>query len=71
MEAIYTKSAAPSHATLFAREIEVLRLTATGATNREIAQMLLITEGTVKTYVSNIFSRLGLQDRTQAATPMR
>jgi DNA-binding NarL/FixJ family response regulator len=49
------------------REIEVLRLIATGATNREIAEELVISEGTVKNHVSNILSRLGLRDRTQAA----
>ena len=49
------------------REIEVLRLIATGATNREIAAELVISEGTVKNHVSNILSRLDLRDRTQAA----
>ena len=49
------------------REVEVLRLIATGATNREIAGQLVISEGTVKNHVSNILSRLGLRDRTQAA----
>jgi DNA-binding NarL/FixJ family response regulator len=48
------------------REIEVLRLIATGATNREIAEQLVISEGTVKNHLSNVFSRLGLRDRTQA-----
>lgn len=49
------------------REIEVLRLIAQGATNREIATQLVISEGTVKNHISNILSRLGLRDRTQAA----
>jgi DNA-binding NarL/FixJ family response regulator len=49
------------------REAEVLQLIATGATNREIAEQLVISEGTVKNHVSNILSRLGLRDRTQAA----
>jgi len=49
------------------REIEVLRLIAQGATNREIAGSLVISEGTVKNHISNILSRLGLRDRTQAA----
>jgi DNA-binding NarL/FixJ family response regulator len=45
----------------------VLRLIAKGATNREIAEQLVISEGTVKNHISNILSRLGLRDRTQAA----
>jgi DNA-binding NarL/FixJ family response regulator len=44
-----------------------LRLIAQGATNREIAETLVISEGTVKNHISNILSRLGLRDRTQAA----
>ncbi|GHO46956.1 DNA-binding response regulator [Ktedonospora formicarum] len=48
------------------REIEILRFIATGATNREIAECLVISEGTVKNHLSNVFSRLGLRDRTQA-----
>jgi DNA-binding NarL/FixJ family response regulator len=53
------------------REIEVLRLIATGATNREIAEQLVISEGTVKNHLSNVFSRLGLRDRTQAVMYVR
>ncbi|KAF3883906.1 MULTISPECIES: response regulator [Nostocales] len=49
------------------REKEVLRLIATGASNREIAQQLFISEGTVKNHVTNILNRLNLRDRTQAA----
>ena len=49
------------------REIEVLRLLAAGATNKEIAQALVVSEGTVKKHVSNILQTLELRDRTQAA----
>ena len=49
------------------REKEVLRLIASGASNREIAEALYISEGTVKNHVTHILSRLNLRDRTQAA----
>ena len=49
------------------RELDVLRLIAKGATNREIAAELFISEGTVKNHISNILGRLNLRDRTQAA----
>lgn len=49
------------------REQEILQLIAKGASNREIAQTLYISEKTVKNHVTNILSRLGLRDRTQAA----
>lgn len=49
------------------REREVLTLIAHGQSNRQIAEALHITEGTVKGHVSNILSKLHLQDRTQAA----
>lgn len=49
------------------RELEILQLIAAGANNREIAQKLFISEGTVKNHVTNILNRLNLRDRTQAA----
>ena len=49
------------------REREILRYVAHGDNNREIGEALFITEGTVKNHVSNILSKLGLRDRTQAA----
>jgi len=49
------------------RELEVLRLLARGATNKEIAQQLHIAEGTVKNHLTNIFTKLDVPDRTCAA----
>jgi DNA-binding NarL/FixJ family response regulator len=49
------------------RETDVLRLLAEGKANKEIAVALAIGEKTVKTHVSNILSKLGVQSRTQAA----
>ncbi|NMG09931.1 response regulator transcription factor [Brasilonema sp. UFV-L1] len=57
----------PGLAELTPREKEVLRLIASGASNREIAKSLYITERTVKNHVTSILSRLNLRDRTQAA----
>jgi len=48
------------------RELEVLRLMATGKSNLDISTELLIAEGTVKFHVKNILSKLGVSDRTQA-----
>jgi DNA-binding NarL/FixJ family response regulator len=49
------------------RETDVLRQIAAGASNREIASHLHLSEGTVKNHISRILQRLGLRDRTQAA----
>jgi DNA-binding NarL/FixJ family response regulator len=49
------------------REREILIELAMGKSNREIAQALYLTEGTVKNYVSQVLNRLGMRDRTQAA----
>ncbi len=54
-------------ATLNPREREVLRLLANGQSNSEIAAQLFLSEGTVRNYVSGIFAKLGVTDRTQAA----
>jgi len=52
---------------LTARELEVLSQITNGATNREIAEMLNISENTVKRHLQNILSKLHLQNRIQAA----
>jgi DNA-binding NarL/FixJ family response regulator len=49
------------------REVEVLRLLATGVSNRDMAPLLFISECTVKTHVEHIINKLGVSDRTQAA----
>jgi DNA-binding NarL/FixJ family response regulator len=48
------------------REMDVMRAIAAGRSNREIAEQLVITEGTVKNHVSNLIAKLGVRDRTQA-----
>jgi DNA-binding NarL/FixJ family response regulator len=53
------------------REQEILRGISRGLTNKEIALRLNLTEGTVKNYISVIFQKLGVQDRTQAALRAR
>jgi two-component system NarL family response regulator len=53
---------------LSAREVQVLELIVRGLANKQIAYTLKIAEHTVKNHVKNILSKLGVQDRTQAAT---
>jgi len=53
------------------RELEILRLVAAGNSNKEIAALLVITEGTVKNHVTNVLGKLGVRDRTQAALRAR
>ena len=53
---------------LTSRELDVLRLIATGNTNKEIACQLSIAEETVKSHVTNILAKLGANDRTHAVT---
>ncbi len=55
-------------AALSPREIQVLELIAKGESNKVIAAMLGISEGTIKTHVANIFTKLGVTDRTAATT---
>ncbi len=53
------------------RELEVLRLVADGLSNQEIAAKLVLAVSTVKTHVNNIFTKLGVQSRTQAVARAR
>ena len=58
--------AAPQLESLTKRELEVLRHIACGRSNTEIAQLLYVSDETVKTHASRIFMKLGVRDRTQA-----
>jgi LuxR family maltose regulon positive regulatory protein len=51
--------------------LEVLRLLATGSSNREIADELVLAIGTVKKHLSNIYGKLGVQNRTQCVARAR
>jgi NarL family two-component system response regulator LiaR len=62
-----TSDLPPTEEPLTEREMDVLKLVAQGLTNQEIAEKLVIGEGTVRTHVSNILSKLHLANRTQAA----
>ena len=56
---------------LTAREIEILRHLATGATNRQLARALFISEATVKTHLVHVYDKLGVDNRTQAVDRAR
>jgi DNA-binding NarL/FixJ family response regulator len=57
---------APTLDQLTAREREVLILVGEGYTNNEIARMLYVGEGTIKTHINHVFTKLGLRDRAAA-----
>lgn len=57
-----------SSSELTPRELEVLRLMADGRTNREIATILSVTEGTVKVHVNSVLTKMNVDSRTEAAT---
>ncbi len=59
---------APATPDLTTREVEVLRLVATGLSNAEIGRELFIGEATVKTHLLRAFAKLGVTDRTAAVT---
>lgn len=65
------QAAATADEELSGREAEVLKLLAAGASNREIADRLMLAEGTVKNHVSNILGKLHAENRTQAANMAR
>ncbi|MEV4581286.1 response regulator transcription factor [Nonomuraea jabiensis] len=58
----------PAPGPLSPREVEVLQLVAAGATNREAAAKLFLTEATVKSHMLNIYAKLGVNDRAAAVT---
>lgn len=71
LSSLRSTEATVSSTMLSVREMDVLRHLARGRTNKEIASDLHVTEGTVKNHLTNIFSRLGVLDRTQAALKAR
>jgi DNA-binding NarL/FixJ family response regulator len=67
LERMRTPRAADPLAALTDQERRILELIGEGLTNRQIAERMFLAEKTVKNYVSNLLSKLGLQRRTQAA----
>ena len=63
-----SRTAGPGAGSLSQRELEVLKLVAAGATNREAAALLCISEATVKTHLLHIYAKFGVGDRTAAVT---
>ena len=61
-----TASVDATHGKLTARELEILRLVASGASNGVIARQLWVTEQTVKFHLSNVYRKLGVANRTEA-----
>ena len=57
---------ATEHSSLTGRELEILQLVASGATNADIARQLWITQQTVKFHVSNVYRKLDVGNRTEA-----
>jgi DNA-binding NarL/FixJ family response regulator len=58
----------PSRGALSAREFEVLTLVARGASNKEIARAMYLSEATVKSHLLHLFAKLEVSDRTAAVT---
>lgn len=70
-EIILDMNGAPIAEKLSSRELEILKLIAQGATNKDIAEKLIIAEGTVKTHVKHILNKLDAQNRTDAIAKAR
>ena len=67
IQSIHPRKEAKEVEHLTERENQVLRLVADGLNNKEIADLLFLSEGTVRNYVSALMDKLGLRDRTQLA----
>ena len=64
-------AALPGSEVLSEREVEVLRLLASGASNTEMAQALVVSTNTVRTHLRHIYDKLGASNRTQAVARAR
>lgn len=71
LDVVRTPPRQPLIEPLAARELEILRLIASGLTNAQIAEQLILSPGTVKWYSSEIYGKLGVASRTQAAVEAR
>jgi DNA-binding NarL/FixJ family response regulator len=65
-DVLMSRVRAPAQEPLTPREVEVLRLIARGASNRDAAAALFVSEATVKTHLLHIYAKLGVNDRTAA-----
>jgi LuxR family maltose regulon positive regulatory protein len=66
-----TAASAPPSGLVSERELEILRLLSAGHSNREIAERLIVTAGTVKVHVHNLMEKLNARSRTQAVSLAR
>jgi DNA-binding NarL/FixJ family response regulator len=62
------RNPAPPTEALSPREVQVLELVASGASNKEIGKKLRVSEATIKTHLLHVFAKLGVRDRTSAVT---